>query len=75
MLNLDKRVAQLEGAQANANLKTMTDDELSAYTRTQKNGTPRWWGAVLASVMRHGSALRVVKDDPDYAGGDAHEHA
>lgn len=70
MHRLEKRVAQLEGARANADLKTMTDDELRAYTGTLENGTSRWWDCVMASVMRHPSAFPVVRDDPDHAGGD-----
>lgn len=69
MRSLEKRLAQLEVAQDNADLKAMTEDELSAYIVTLEDGTPRWWDAVLASVMRHPSAFKVVKDDPDQAGG------
>lgn len=72
MASLEKRVAQLEVAQGNADLKAMTDDELSAYILILEDGTPRWWDAVLANVMRHPSAFQVVKDDPDYAGGGEH---
>jgi hypothetical protein len=32
MGNLEKRVAQIEGARANSDLKKMSDEELSAYT-------------------------------------------
>ena len=69
MASLEKRVAQLEVTQGNTDLKAMTDDELNAYILTLEDGTPRWWDAVLARVMRHPSAMPVVKDDPDYAGG------
>lgn len=65
MKNLEKRVAQLEVAQGNADLKAMTDDELRAYTCTLEGGTPQWWDALLTSVMRHPSAFKVVKDDPE----------
>ncbi len=42
MHNLERRVAQLEGAQANVNLKTMTEDELPAYICNLEAGTSRW---------------------------------
>ena len=72
MTSLEKRVALLEVTQGNKDLKAMTDDELSAYILTLEKGAPRWWDSVLARVMRHPSAFKVVKDDPDHAGG---EHA
>lgn len=70
MPGLEKRVAQLECARVNANIKTMTDDELRAFTGTLENGSSRWWDCVMASVMRHNSAFQVIHDDPDHAGGE-----
>jgi len=70
MRSLEKRVAQLEGAQANANLKTMTDGELRTFICTLEAGTSRWWDALLASVMRRARTVSVVPDDPDHAGGE-----
>lgn len=67
MPSLDTRVAFLEGARANSNLKAMTDEELDAYIRTLNPGSPQAFGAVLAKVLRHPSSLPLVKDDPDYA--------
>lgn len=69
MHSLEKRVAQLEGAQVNANLKKMSDDELRTYIRTLDAGTSRWWDAVLVSVMRHARTVSVVPDDPDHSAG------
>lgn len=45
----------------------MTDDEMKAYIATLEGGSSRWWDAILSSVLRHPSALQVVKDDPDHA--------
>lgn len=67
MASLETRVAHLEGAQANANLETMTDDELKAYIATLESGSSRWWDAILTNIMRHPSALQIVKDDPAHA--------
>lgn len=66
MRSLENRVAQLEGAQENADLKAMTDDELSAYASTLEFGTPECWAAVLAGVLRHQSAFPVVKIERRY---------
>ena len=75
MTSLENRILQLERARGNADLNAMTDAQLSAYIRTLENGAPRWWNAVLASVMRHPSALPIVVNDPDHAGGRAQEAA
>ncbi len=76
MGNLEKRVAQIEDALANSDLKKMSDEELSAYTATLDWGSPtgkevQYWGsprllaAVIEKVLRHGSSLPIVVDDPD----------
>lgn len=67
MACLNKRVAQLEVKQTNADLKAMTDDELTNHIAALDHGTERWWDAVLADVMRHTKPIPVVRDDPDYA--------
>jgi len=61
MTNLEIRIAQLERAQGNADLNRMTDVQLSAYILTLENGTPRWWDAVMASVMHHPSTYAGSK--------------
>jgi hypothetical protein len=76
MGNLEKRVAQIEGARANSDLKKMSDEELSAYTATLDwgaptviealhTGNPRFVAAVLEGVLRHSSSLPIVVDDPE----------
>ena len=76
MGNLEKRVAQIEGDRANSDLKKMTDEELSAYIKTLDwgaptviealhTGNPRFVAAVLEGVLRHGSSLPIVVDDPE----------
>jgi hypothetical protein len=63
---LERRVAVLEAARGDADLQAMTDEELDAYIRTLEMGTSEGFRAVLAKVFRHGSALPIVIDDPDY---------
>ena len=65
MANLEKRVSLLEGARAVANLKTMTDDELSAYAGTLEAGSAGWYDAIITRVQRHPSAFPIVKIDPE----------
>ena len=66
MQSFKKRLSLLEGARAIANLKTMTDDELSAYASTCESGSKEMYGAMVALVNRHPSTIPVIVDDPDY---------
>jgi isopropylmalate/homocitrate/citramalate synthase len=64
MANLEKRIAQLEGARAVANLKAMTNDELIAYADTLESGSPGWYEAIIARVMRNpNNSFKVVAHD------------
>ena len=76
MGNLEKRVAEIEGDRANSDMKKMTDEEMGAYISTlgwcppsghegQYWGSPRLLAAVLESILRHGSSLPIVVDDPE----------
>lgn len=76
MGNLEKRVSQIEDARAHADLKAMSDQELDAHISTlgwcppsghegQYWGSPRLLAAVLESILRHGSSLPIVVDDPE----------
>lgn len=65
MQSLEKRVALLEGVRAVANLKTMTDDELSAYAGTCEMGSKEMYVALVTLVNRHPSIIPVVNDDLD----------
>ena len=67
MQSLKKRLSLLEGTRAIANLKTMTDDELSAYASTCESGSKKRYAAMVALVNRHPSTIPVIVDDPDYA--------
>lgn len=67
--NLEKRVALLETARVKSNLKAMTDVELGEYIKALEVGSPAFYDAVIARVLRHPSAFPVVVDDPEHAGG------
>ena len=67
--SLEKRIALLETARAKSNLKAMTDEELDAYIKTLEVGSPAFYDAVIARVLRHRSAFHVVGEDPEHAGG------
>ena len=76
MGNLEKRVAQIEGARAHTDLKALSDQELDAHIKTLDWGVPSgqevpYWGsprllaAVIEKVLRQGSSLPIVVDDPE----------
>ena len=47
----------------------MTDEELDRHIRTLEVGSPAFYDAVIARVLRRRSAFPVVVDDPEHAGG------
>ena len=76
MGNLEKRVAQIEGARAHTDLKALSDQDLDAHIKTLDWGVPsgqevQYWGsprllaAVIEKVLRQGSSLPIVVDDPE----------
>ena len=67
--SLEKRIAQLEAARVKSNLKAMTDEELDRNISTLEVGSPAFYDAVIARVLRRRSAFPVVVDDPEHAGG------
>ena len=66
MANLEKRIASLEGAKVDANLKTMTDAELDDYILTLESGSPICFKAIITKVLRHPSYCPVVKSDSEW---------
>ncbi len=66
--SLEKRIALLEAARVKSNLKAMTDEELDRHIRTLEVGSPAFYDAVIARVLRRRSAFPVVVDDPEHAG-------
>ena len=67
--SLEKRIALLETARVKSNLKAMTDEELDVYIKTLEVGSPAFYDAMIARVLRHPSAFPVVVDDPEHVGG------
>ena len=65
MTNLEQRVAKMEQAADDVDLKSMTDDELRAYAAKCPSGSSEMYAAVLALVGRRPSAFPVVHDDPE----------
>ena len=45
----------------------VTDEELDAYIKTLEVGSPAFYDAVIARVLRHRSAFPVVGEDPEHA--------
>lgn len=66
MQSFKKRVAQLEIGKRRSNLKSMTRAELDAHVATFTTASPEFYAAVM---LRGGTPLPVVKDDPDYKRG------
>ena len=67
MASLERRLALLERARSNTDLRDMTDEELDAYIRVLDPGSPQFFRFAIARVMRHPSTLPLVEIDPDYA--------
>ena len=65
MTNLEKRVAKMEQAGADVDLKSMSDEELRAYAAKCPSGSSEMYAAVLTLVGRRPSAFPVVHDDPE----------
>ncbi|MEO7938506.1 MAG: hypothetical protein ABIR55_07775 [Burkholderiaceae bacterium] len=64
--SLERRIALLESAQVKANLKSMTDEELSGHIRALEIGSPAFYDAVIARVLRHSSTFPIVVNDPEH---------
>ena len=65
MTNLEKRVAKMEQAADDVDLKSMTDDELRAYAAKCPSGSSEMYAAVLTLVGRRKNQFTVVHDDPE----------
>jgi hypothetical protein len=57
MSNIDKRLTELEAVKVNADLSTMTDEQLSAHLATLEPGSTDWYGVLITSIHRKGSRL------------------
>ena len=65
---LKRRVALLESAKAEVNLKSLTDEELDARIRTLTADNPAFYETLLTRISRHPSAIPVVADDRESEG-------
>ncbi len=65
MANLEKRVAKMEQATGDVDLKAMSDDELHAYAAKFPMFSREMYAAILTLAGRRRSAFPVVYDDPE----------
>ena len=45
----------------------LSDDELRAHAATFPFKSPKQYKAIIALILRHGSAFPIIHDDPAYA--------
>ena len=67
MSPLETRIAKMEQATAQNDLKKMTDSELMAYAGSFPMFSKGMYAALIALVGLRPSTLPVVKDDPEHA--------
>jgi len=67
MSNLNHRVAKLEAELLKVRFDDMSDDELRAHADTFPFKSPKQYEAIIALILRHGSAFPIIHDDPAYA--------
>ncbi len=65
MSNLKDRVAKIEQAVGDVDLKAMSDDELLCHAGTFPMFSDGMYAAVVTLVLRRPSAFPVVYDDPE----------
>jgi hypothetical protein len=59
MATIDKRLKELEGKQASADLTGMTGSELDAHLGALEAGSPEWFRVMLTGIWRKGSKLPI----------------
>lgn len=59
MPTFKKRLALAEGKFSNADLNTMTLEELDAHLSTLEPGSPHWFRVALTGISRRGSRLPI----------------
>lgn len=67
MQSLENRVAKLEAELLQVRFDDLTDDELRVHAYSFPFKSPKQYEAIIALILRHGSALPVIHDDPAYA--------
>lgn len=66
MPSLENRVAKLEAELLKVRFDDLSDDQLRDYAYSLPFKSSRQYGALISLILRHGSALPIVYDDPDY---------
>lgn len=64
MPSLENRVAKLEAEMLKVNLSELSDEELRAHIATLPFKSSEGYGAIITLILRHGSALPVIYNDP-----------
>ena len=63
---LENRVAKLEAVLLKVHFEDLSDDELRAHAATFPFKSPKQYEAIIALILRHGSKLPIIHDDPAY---------
>ena len=61
MRGLKRRLRAIEGKIGAANLKEMTDAQLTAHLDKLPSGSPAWWEARITQICKRGSTLPLVR--------------
>jgi len=64
MRNLETRLAKLEAELMKVRLEELSDDELRAHAAIFPFKSPKQYEAIIALILRHGSTLPTIHDDP-----------
>ncbi len=67
MSNIETRLAKLEAELLKVRFDDLSDDELMAHAATFPFKSPKQYEAIIALILRHGSTLPIIYDDPAYA--------
>ena len=67
MPSLEHRVAKLEAELLKVRFEELSDDELRAHAYSLPFKSPKQYEAIIALILRHGSTLPIIHDDPAYA--------
>jgi len=71
MQSLENRVQKLEAKLLKVRFEELSDDELRAHADTLPFKSPKQYEAIIALILRHGSAFPIIPDEQAYAVRDA----
>ncbi len=69
MPSLECRVAKLEAELLKVRFDDLSDDDLRAHAATFPFKSPKQYEAIIALILRHGSAFPIIHDDPAHKTG------